>query len=132
MGEILLPCPFCGGRAEHAYNDLHDDMSMARCVSCGAEAYGRKWQMRVNQLNGARPLPFDREALGRFVREAWVRWAETQPAPKPSWLVPYDGLSEADKEADRQIGEAVARWTMIGDAASAAIRSSPDHGKGGK
>jgi hypothetical protein len=33
--------------------------------------------------------------------------------------VPYDQLSETDKEADRQIGEAVARWTLIGDAAKA-------------
>lgn len=119
MSEELKPCPFCGGKAERAYNDLHDDMSMTRCVSCGAEAYGRKWQARVNPLDGARQLPFAREALGRFVREAWVRWAETQLSPKPSWLVPYDELSEADKEADRQIGEAVARWTLIGDAASA-------------
>jgi hypothetical protein len=34
--------------------------------------------------------------------------------------VPYDELSEPDKEADRQIGETVARWTLIGDAARAA------------
>lgn len=48
-----------------------------------------------------------RDRLGRIVREAWVKWARTQPKPKPSWLVPYDDLSEPDKEADRQIGEAV-------------------------
>ncbi len=71
----------------------------------------------VNATNGARDLPYDRDTLGRFVREAWVRWAESQPEPKPSWLLPYDELSEADKEADRQIGEALARWTLIGDAA---------------
>lgn len=47
----------------------------------------------------------DRESLARHVREAWVRWAQQQPTPKPSWLVPYDSLSEDDKEADRQIGE---------------------------
>lgn len=76
----------------------------------------------TDQLDGNRPLPFDREQLGRLVREAWVRWARTQPAPKPSWLVPYDELSEADKEADRQIGECVARWTLIGDAARVAAR----------
>lgn len=58
-------------------------------------------------------LPVDRETLGRFVREAWVHWARKQPDPKPSWLVPYDDLAEADKEADRQIGEAVAKWTLI-------------------
>ena len=78
-------------------------------------------KLRAALLDGNRPLPFDRDTVGRMVREAWVRWAETQPAPKPSWLVPYDELSEADKEADRQIGESVARWTLIYDAARAAL-----------
>jgi len=73
--------------------------------------------------NGNRPLPFDREVLGRMVREAWVRWAQTQPTPKTSWLVAYDDLPEADKEADRQIGESVARWTLIGAAAGASLPS---------
>jgi hypothetical protein len=75
-------------------------------------------------LDGNRALPFDREALGRMVRDAWVRWAEAQPSPKASWLIPYDELAEPDKEADRQIGEAVARWTLIGDATSAALNST--------
>lgn len=66
-------------------------------------------------------LPLDRETLGRMVREAWVRWARTQPDPKPSWLVPYDELSEPDKEADRQIGEAIAKWTVIHYEAKAAL-----------
>lgn len=48
-----------------------------------------------------------REALGRRVREVWISWANRQPNPKPSWLVPYDDLSEADKEADRCIGAAL-------------------------
>jgi hypothetical protein len=86
-----------------------------------------------DMLDGNRALPFDREALGRMVRDAWVRWAETQPSPKASWLVPYDELEEPDKEADRQIGEAVARWTLIGDAALAALKDtqqpSRDHKK---
>ena len=50
-----------------------------------------------------------RDILGRVVREAWVKWALTQPNPKPSWLLSYDQITESDKEADRQIGEAVAR-----------------------
>lgn len=79
----------------------------------------------TGRQDGNRPLPFDRDTLGRFVREAWVRWAETQPNPKPSWLVPYEELSDADQEADRQIGEAVARWTFIGDAAISALTTSP-------
>ena len=50
-----------------------------------------------------------RERLGMEVRAAWVTWAVCQPNPKPSWLEPWDKLSEADKEADRQIGEALYR-----------------------
>lgn len=47
----------------------------------------------------------DREALGQRVREVWIRWAEQQPEPKPSWLVPWDDLAEPDREVDRLIGE---------------------------
>jgi hypothetical protein len=59
-----------------------------------------------------------RDALGRQVREAWVEWAREQPLIKPSWVVPYDELSEPDKEADRRIGDAltaglVARCTEL-------------------
>ena len=66
----------------------------------------------VNMRESARAeygvsVPLTRDDLGRLVREAWVRWALTQDQPKPSWLVPYDQLAEADKEADRQIGEAL-------------------------
>ena len=56
--------------------------------------------------------PTDRDTLGRIVREAWVRWARGQAEPKASWLAPYDELSEAEKEADRQIGRAVAKWLL--------------------
>jgi hypothetical protein len=56
------------------------------------------------------------DALGRRVREVWIMWAETQPDPKASWLVPYDGLPESDREADRRIG--VALW---GDGFSAGV-----------
>jgi hypothetical protein len=48
-----------------------------------------------------------RDQLGRIVRETWVAWAREQPAPKPSWLVPWDDLAEPDREVDRRIGEAV-------------------------
>ena len=47
----------------------------------------------------------ERNRLGKLVRNLWISWAERQPNPKPSWLVPYEELSEADKEADRVIGE---------------------------
>ena len=57
-----------------------------------------------------------RERLGREVREQWVRWARTQPSPKPSWLVPFHELSLADQEADMRIGEALfcGGWRMRG------------------
>jgi hypothetical protein len=80
------------------------------------------------QLDGSRPLPFERDELGRMVREAWVRWAKTQPSPKPHWLIPYAELAEPDKEADRQIGEAISRWTLIGDAARNAPSASEPAG----
>ena len=51
----------------------------------------------------------DREALGRLVREVWIAWAREQPAPKASWLVPWEDLSEPDREVDRRIGETLAR-----------------------
>lgn len=46
-----------------------------------------------------------RDYLGKLVRDLWISWAKRQPNPKASWLVPYEELSEADKEADRVIGE---------------------------
>lgn len=66
----------------------------------------------MTQATTARRLPFHRDNLGRLVREAWVRWAETQDMAKPSWLLPYDELDENEKEADRQIGEALARSVL--------------------
>lgn len=46
-----------------------------------------------------------RDDLGRLVRDEWIAWAREQPRPKASWLVPWGGLSEPDKEVDRRIGE---------------------------
>lgn len=68
-------------------------------------------------LNGNRELAFDREQLGQMVREIWIRWAQTQPNPKPHWLTPWENLNEPDKEVDRLIGEEMARWTIVGDSA---------------
>jgi 3-hydroxyacyl-CoA dehydrogenase len=50
----------------------------------------------------------DREALGIRVRQVWIEWAKTQPDPKPSWLLPWEEMLEADKEVDRMIGETIA------------------------
>ena len=55
---------------------------------------------------------YDRESLGRFVRGVWDEWAREQPTPKASWLVPWDDLTEPDKEVDRRIGEALYRMGL--------------------
>lgn len=50
--------------------------------------------------------------LGRIVRETWVDWARQQPGAKPSWLVPWSGLDEGQREVDRRIGAAVAAASL--------------------
>jgi hypothetical protein len=52
-------------------------------------------------------LFFNEDDLGKIVRNAWIEWAKEQPNPKPSWLVPYEELSQPDKDADIRIGKAV-------------------------
>lgn len=49
----------------------------------------------------------NREQLGMLVRHVWIKWAQEQPNPKPSWLVPWIELSEADRDVDRRIGVAL-------------------------
>jgi hypothetical protein len=49
----------------------------------------------------------ERERLGRLVRAAWVEWAREQTNPHPSWITPWEQLSESGKEADRRVGEVV-------------------------
>lgn len=48
-----------------------------------------------------------RELLGRLVRQVWVEWAREQPEPKPSWLLPWEELDDAQREADMRIGAAL-------------------------
>lgn len=45
----------------------------------------------------------NREDGGRLVREAWIAWAKKQSNPKASWLVPWDALDDASKEASQVI-----------------------------
>jgi hypothetical protein len=58
-----------------------------------------------------------RERLGIIVRILFMKWAESQPTPKPSWLVPWTQLSEEEREIDRRIGEflfrAGAEWQVM-------------------
>ena len=56
----------------------------------------------------------EREVLGRLVRDIWIEWAKEQPSPKSSWLVPWENLSEPDREVDRRIGESIAKHVRDG------------------
>lgn len=75
-------------------------------------------------LDANRPIP-DREILGQHVRKVWIMWAKNQPDPKASWLVPWRDMKEEDKEVDRQIGEEIARLTLLCDAAKASMIFEP-------
>lgn len=57
--------------------------------------------MAVSLAEGVGPTT---EELGRKVREVWVEWAKRQTDPKPSWLVEWDQLEDAQKEVDTLIG----------------------------
>ena len=56
----------------------------------------------------ATPPESIREQRGRLVRDTWVTWALEQAAPKPHWLIGWDGLSKDQREVDMRIGEAAA------------------------
>lgn len=123
LGEPDLPVHFARTEqdADHLINNL---LTYRRgCTKAWKEPL---YTAAVKRSAGSPELPLERETLGRMVREAWVRWAQTQPAPKASWLVPYDELTEPDKEADRQIGEAIAKWTVIHCEACRALRNKLD------
>lgn len=127
---IAIPTPPAKDTGEEEIiADLEQRLIEAKTERDEARSSLETAERRIGELEKAlnsQALPIDRETLGRMVREAWIRWAQTQPAPKSSWLVPYDGLAEHDKEADRQIGEAVAKWTLVHAGARAAL--TPDAG----
>jgi len=54
-----------------------------------------------------------RDELGKQVRDIWIEWAREQLNPKPSWFVPWESLSEPDKEVDRRIGERLFKAGML-------------------
>lgn len=51
MSEIpeLKPCPFCGGRAEQGKPE-EPHGGMVHCISCGAVAFGPKWNRRATPM----------------------------------------------------------------------------------
>lgn len=74
-----------------------------------------------------------RERLGRRVREVWEHWAREQPNCKPSWVVPWEQLTEPEREVDRRIAMAIAGDVIdsfAGDIAQAVLyrREHPEDG----
>lgn len=59
-----------------------------------------------------------REFLGKLVRAEWMVWAVEQPSPKPSWLTPWDELTEPEREVDRRIGERLWNFSHVRDGAN--------------
>ena len=55
----------------------------------------------------------DLDMLGRAVRDEWIKWAKEQPNPKPSWLLPWEELTEPEREVDRRIGAHLANIGRI-------------------
>ena len=93
---------------KHEYRPFTTRDGSKACAECNGNEHAEQhveahdpvgdWLSRLGDIDQ------ERERLGRLVRELWIDWAKKQPAPKPSWLVPFDELSEPDKEADRVIG----------------------------
>ena len=80
-------------------------LSAVRAERDAARAEIERRQAALAVRSSPRP---DREALGQLVRAVWIAWEQEQPNPKPSWLVPWEGLAEPDREVDRRIGERLA------------------------
>ena len=74
---------------------------------CGGDDFVGAHAVRAAILAVAKPPEDPRERLGRAVREAWVKWHDEKPHPKESWCITWEFLDEANKEMDRQIGDAV-------------------------
>jgi hypothetical protein len=49
----------------------------------------------------------------KVVRDAWCKWAASHPAPKSSWLVPWEDLDAEQRDADRAIARALIRHFML-------------------
>lgn len=117
--EEPVKCKDCGvedGDGGHVVNPCHSCKLevCGDCTDCTTPDNVRVCEDCFARGNYGQPPPapaqgVDRERLGQEVRAEWVAWAKEQPNPKPSWLVPWEGLSEPDKEADRRIGERLYR-----------------------
>src|SRR5688572_23218730 len=55
-------------------------------------------QLAEAQMEREVASKIDREFLGQVVRAEWIAWAKGQPNPKPSWLQPWEELTEPERE----------------------------------
>lgn len=60
----------------------------------------------------AEQVRLHRDTLGRVAREALIQWAVEKGDSGHGVLLPYDMLREDEREADRRVGEAVARHVL--------------------
>lgn len=114
--EELLPCPFCAGPAEYFLNPSRGDNSMARCRCCGAEAFGRKWNIRdpgvAQSLAPATWLEHVRAGLQAIVdlKNPLPRAAVREALPQsPATDVPTDPATAAPGQSLR-VARELARW----------------------
>lgn len=106
-------CPDCGQTCDCDGEDVWNDWAGRTCRhACDDEddvlyLDDHAWSKESN-----RPFlsPELREFLGQRIREAWVTYCIETKEYKPSHIVPWEHLSEWDKEADRRIADAIFAW----------------------
>jgi hypothetical protein len=77
-----------------------------RCGKHLTQWADESWRCDEGHFNTGESLR--REYLGRLVRAVWVVWAREQSDPKTNHLLPWESLSEKDREVDERIGETLA------------------------
>jgi NTP pyrophosphatase (non-canonical NTP hydrolase) len=102
--RALLPCPFCGSDAEYTYNSMYGNNSMATCKSCGATAFGAKWNRRAAEIAATLPqdAPQAVQVTGALNFDAFraanvARCIKWHPAGIASWS-PSDWLTAVTGE----------------------------------
>ena len=88
--------------------DLPDDRAQREEVEDDCAGALAALQERVDQLEGERKNPVDREFLGQLVQRTWHEWQKKQPTLWSNWLLEWDDVDDDMKESARLIGEKVA------------------------
>jgi hypothetical protein len=117
----LKPCPFCGSRAKYANNPFEGSNTMALCISCGAEAYWRKWQSRTHPPEYARLIEAA-EAVEAEIGRSVTR------GNSPGHGHQIDGVWDDDSSNGRNAGkpcEWCAQWHEFAAALAAIKETQP-------